>query len=141
MHLEWFGDPTSQTAFIAEWFAAHVPGPAIVLGDFNLEPSGAQVWPVALFITCTEIVLKWLTVKTGDVLKLLTAAEREDPLTRGPARSQAGTRMHQMHPVGTAWWPTAGVAPPPLSARARARRTSASRLSPPPRSPTGLISP
>ena len=40
LHLEWFGDPTAQTDFVAKWFRENVAGPAIILGDFNLEPRG-----------------------------------------------------------------------------------------------------
>jgi endonuclease/exonuclease/phosphatase family metal-dependent hydrolase len=43
LHLEWFGDPSAQTGFIAKWFREHVPdGPAILIGDFNLEPPGKE---------------------------------------------------------------------------------------------------
>ena len=43
VHLEWFGDPSSQTEFIAKYFRDHVKsGPAIILGDFNLEPGGGN---------------------------------------------------------------------------------------------------
>ena len=42
LHLEWFGDPASQTAAVAEYFES-VDGPAIILGDFNLEPPGFNV--------------------------------------------------------------------------------------------------
>ena len=42
LHLEWFGDPTASVNKIVEWFDEHVSGPAIILGDFNLEPSGGN---------------------------------------------------------------------------------------------------
>ena len=42
LHLEWFGDPTAQTAFVAEYFRENVRGPAILIGDFNLEPTGGN---------------------------------------------------------------------------------------------------
>ena len=42
LHLEWFGDPASQTAAVADYFES-VDGPAIILGDFNLEPPGFNV--------------------------------------------------------------------------------------------------
>jgi len=41
IHAEWFGDPTVQVSHIAKR-AAQLDGPVIVLGDFNLEPNGAN---------------------------------------------------------------------------------------------------
>ena len=40
VHLEWFGDPSAQTEFVADYFRQHVDGPAILIGDFILEPPG-----------------------------------------------------------------------------------------------------
>jgi len=41
IHAEWFGDPTVQVRHIAQR-AAQLDGPVIILGDFNLEPNGAN---------------------------------------------------------------------------------------------------
>lgn len=42
-HTEWFGDPGEQTRFIAEKAqAAARQGPVLLMGDFNLEPNGAN---------------------------------------------------------------------------------------------------
>jgi hypothetical protein len=42
VHLEWFGDPSDQTQFIQQYFRDE-PGPVIIAGDFNLEPTGGTV--------------------------------------------------------------------------------------------------
>lgn len=42
VHLEWFGDPSAQTAAIADYFRTQVRGPAIIVGDFNIEPNGGN---------------------------------------------------------------------------------------------------
>ena len=41
VHLEWFGDPSIQTAYIAQYFQ-NLSGPAVLLGDFNLEADGSN---------------------------------------------------------------------------------------------------
>ena len=44
-HFEWFGDPTTQTQFVVDYFADHDfdSVPVIVTGDFNLEPCGGNM--------------------------------------------------------------------------------------------------
>ena len=43
VHLEWFGDPSKQTEFIVNYFNEYeIDANIIVLGDFNLEPSGSN---------------------------------------------------------------------------------------------------
>lgn len=39
VHTEWFGDPTVQIGFVAEEINK-VKGPLVLVGDFNLDPSG-----------------------------------------------------------------------------------------------------
>ncbi|GMH52714.1 hypothetical protein TL16_g01295 [Triparma laevis f. inornata] len=44
-HFEWFGDPTTQTQFVVDYFEDHDfdSVPVIVTGDFNLEPCGGNM--------------------------------------------------------------------------------------------------
>merc|ERR1712176_848310 len=39
VHTEWFGDPAEQIGFVAKE-VNEVKGPLVLVGDFNLDPSG-----------------------------------------------------------------------------------------------------